>query len=274
MTLTLTLKEAPPLRVDLDSLVPARLATLATQAIERLPLRLGSDTVAVADLFRVRVATDDAPLLRLEGDLSRFDRIGQALATGRIDVRGPAGDYLGLGLAGGSIAVDGPVGDYAAAEAASGRITIAGRAGDFTAAALPGNLNGMRGATVIIDGDAGERSGDRMRRGTLIIGGQVGPLAGSRMVAGTLAVAGPTGPGLATGMRRGSLVLLRPFADPAGPGPMFSAVDSDFPVFWTLLSRLLMREHRAFAALAGTIPRRLVGDASVDGRGEILVAPS
>jgi formylmethanofuran dehydrogenase subunit C len=89
------------------------------------------------------------------------------------------------------------------------------------------------------------------------------------MVAGTIGIAGEVGEHLAYGMRRGSLVL---------PGALpllanrFKENHGDVDVFWRLMSRSLAREGGAFAALAHIKPRRLVGDISVDGQGEVLVA--
>jgi len=55
-------------------------------------------------------------------------------------------------------------------------------------AALPGNKMGMKGGTILIKGNVGERAGDHMRRGNILIEGNAGDYCGSRMTAGTIAV--------------------------------------------------------------------------------------
>ncbi len=126
----------------------------------------------------------------------------------------------------------------------------------------------MRGGTLIVRGNAGERFGDRMRRGTALVFGNVGAFAASRMVAGTIGIAGEVGEHLAYGMRRGSLVLA---GAPPSLANRFVENRGDTGVFWSLLARSLAREGGAFAALAEIKPRRWVGDVSVEGKGEVLV---
>jgi hypothetical protein len=46
----------------------------------------------------------------------------------------------------------------------------------------------MKGGTVLVKGNVGQRAGDHMRRGIMLIEGNAGDYCGSRMVAGTIAV--------------------------------------------------------------------------------------
>ncbi len=270
--ITLRLRHVPALRIDARALLPATLAALTAGEIERLLLWHGTERLALAEVFDVRLDGDDAgdtPCLVFAGDLRRFDRVAERMDGGQLIVEGSVGDLLGAQMTAGSIAVLGDSGSFAACELAGGRIEIGGDTGDFAAAALPGSMDGMRGGTLIVRGDAGERFGDRMRRGTALVFGRAGAFAASRMVAGTIGIAGEVGEHLAYGMRRGSLVL--PGGQPS-LGNRFAENYGDVGVFWRLISRSLAREGGVFAALAQRAPQRWVGDVSVEGKGEVLVA--
>ena len=213
-------------------------------------------------------SAEPPPELRLEGDLSRFDAIGQGLDGGVLHIDGAVGDRLGLSMRSGEIHVQGPAGQLAGCEMAGGLIEVAGDVGDFAAGALPGSMDGMRGGTLIVRGNAGARCGDRMRRGTLVLHGDAGDFLASRMVAGTIAVAGRVGAHCGYGMRRGTLVFAGP--PPAVP-PTCVSTHQDIVVFWTLLRRSLAYHGGRFAALPARAPYRLVGDLAVDGKGEWLL---
>lgn len=270
--ITLRVKAAPALRIDARTLLPATLAPLSESEVERLPLWHGTERIALADLFDVHMhATPEAePSIAFEGDLRRFDRIGCAMDGGSIVVDGSVGDLAGAQMSAGTLTVSGNCGDFAACEMAGGRIEIGGNSGDFAAAALPGSMDGMRGGMLIVRGHAGERLGDRMRRGTALVFGDTGAFAASRMVAGTIGIAGKVGEHLAYGMRRGSLIL--PGMRHVPETNRFVEIHAEVSVFWRLVARSLAREGGAFGELVQRTPRRLAGDISVDGRGELLIA--
>ena len=270
--ITLRVKAAPALRIDARMLLPATLAPLSDSEVARLPLWHGTERIALADLFDVHTHTtpDAAPCITFEGDLRRFDRVGCAMDGGAIVVYGDVGDLAGAQMSAGTLAVSGSSGAFAACEMAGGRLEIGGNTGDFAAAALPGSMDGMRGGTLVVRGHAGERFGDRMRRGTALVFGDTGAFAASRMVAGTIGIAGKVGEHLAYGMRRGSLIL--PTLRHLPETNRFVEIHAEVGVFWRLVTRSLAKEGGAFADLARQTPRRLAGDVSVDGRGELLIA--
>jgi formylmethanofuran dehydrogenase subunit C len=262
----LTLKAAPALRVDLRSVSSAAFAEFDAAAVGRQIVHHGNESVALGDLFSIAPHADAE--LHLEGDLSKFDRIGWQLAAGRIRIEGPAGDYLGAGMSGGEVVASGSAGLLAACEMSGGRLEIGGDTGDFAAAALPGSMDGMRGGTLLVRGNAGARFGDRMRRGTALVFGDAGEFCASRMVAGTIAVAGRLGAHPGYGMRRGTLRALGPA--PAVP-PTFATTNVNIGVFWQLLARDLARHGGAFATLGSRCAWRHVGDLAAGGKGELLV---
>lgn len=265
---SLRLRAQPDFRVDFGGVLPARLAAMTADEVARVEVGHGNAMLALGELFDIAELAAEAPELRLEGDLSRFDAIGHGLDGGVLRVDGAVGDCLGLSMRGGEIRVQGEGGQLAGCEMAGGLIEVAGDVGDFAAGALPGSMDGMRGGTLIVRGNAGARCGDRMRRGTVVLHGDAGDFLASRMVAGTIAVAGRVGAHCGYGMRRGTLV----FAGPQPPAPpTFVATRQDIVVFWTLLRRSLAYHGGPFAALPARAPRRLVGDLAVDGKGEWLL---
>lgn len=296
----LRLKAQPDFRVDFGGVLPARLAGMTADEVARVEVRHGNAMLALGELFDI--ATLDGEVgagaadainqsvveassgmhpaattqghaeppseLRLEGDLSRFDAIGQGLDGGVVRIDGAVGDRLGLAMRAGEIHVHGAAGQLAGCEMAGGLIEIAGDVGDFAAGVLPGSMDGMRGGTLIVRGNAGARCGDRMRRGTVVLHGDAGDFLASRLVAGTIAVAGRVGAHCGYGMRRGTLVFAGP--SPAVPSS-FVSTHQDIVVFWTLLRRSLAYHGGRFAALPARAPYRLVGDLAVDGKGEWLL---
>ena len=90
-----------------------------------------------------------------------------------------------------------------------GTLDIEGNAGERLGGPLSGETVGMSGGVLHVRGDAGERAGDRLRRGFVLIEGRAGPYAGSRMIAGTLAIGDEAGdlPGYLMG--RGTILLGR-----------------------------------------------------------------
>jgi formylmethanofuran dehydrogenase subunit C len=261
MSKRLRLRAAPALRVDLRGVTPSA-------ALEQLMVTHGNQTLALAELFDITQGDGPADALVLEGDLSRFDRIGWQMASGSIVVDGHAGDYLGGAMTGGTITVRGHAGDLAACEMTGGTLTVEGSVGDFAASTLPGSMDGMRGGTFIVKGDAGARFADRMRRGSALVFGNVGDFLASRMVAGTVAIGGAAGAHVGYGMRRGSVVLAGSAPEVS---PTFVPALVDAAVFWQLLSRDLARHGGPFATLPSRHITRQLGDVGAGGKGELIL---
>lgn len=263
---TLTLRQAPALRLDLRTLAPTAFAALPESDAAHVPVVHGNATTPLGEWFTLAPRSDGRVVL--QGDLSRADRIGWRMDGGELHVEGPAGHHTGTGLRAGLLQVHGSVGHLAGAEMAGGTLRIDGDAGDFGASALPGSLDGMRGGLLEVRGSVGQRFADRMRRGTVLIHGNAGDFLASRMVAGTLAIAGAAGAHAAWGMRRGTVIFGGP-APVIGPTFVPSAVDT--PVFWQLLARDLQRHGGPFAGLAGRTVQRQRGDLACGGQGELLL---
>ncbi len=262
--LTLELIEMPDQRLDLSPLMPARLAGLKPKEIEALPIGTTRVPLVVGDLFKLK--GKDAGALRLIGTDARCDRIGRALAEGKILVDGDAGAYLGAGMKGGQVTLTGGAGQAAGASMAGGRIEIAGDVGERAGGVLVGEAFGMRGGLMTVGGNAGSMLGERMRRGLILVNGKAGDYAGARLIAGTLLIMGKVGPFAGYGLRRGSLILAH---KPKDVMPTFG----DCGVLDFNYLRLLGRQLRALglAVKLGHRARRLMGDMAVLGKGEMLI---
>ena len=271
----LRLRQAPALRVDFRAITPAALAGLSAAEVGHLPLSHGNERLVLGELFDVAPGAEDG-LLHLQGDLGRFDRIGWQMDGGRIRVEGDAGHYAGGCMRGGALHIEGNAGLLSACEMAGGALTVLGNVGDFAASTLPGSMDGMRGGSFVVHGNAGERFGDRMRRGVALVHGNAGAFLGARMVAGTIAVAGQVGAHAGYGMRRGSIVFAaRGAALPVGIAEALTFVPNrtPTPVFWALLARDLARHGGPFADLPTRRIERHLGDLSADGKGELIHCP-
>lgn len=260
-----------PLSIDVDDLLPNRVADLSLASIGRLPVMADGRPCPLGELFTIEGDPADG---RIEcvGDFSRVHRLGAAMQWGRILVRGNVGRHAGEGMSGGEFMVMGDAGDWLAAGMTGGQVLVEGNAGDNAAAALPGDDLGVRGGLVAINGDAGCLAGARMRRGLLGVGGSCGEGAAFEMRAGTVLVAGRVGRRSGMGMRRGSLIALS--AVPEVP-PTFSRGSAWSPNILPLLAgRLARAGFRATASRPadafGGVWQQWHGDLLTGGRGEIF----
>ncbi len=266
MTLTLTLRSAPPARVWAPVLVPGRLQGLRAAEVAALTIRCGREPLPVGEVFEVSGTADEQVVLR--GDLQRVDGIGVSMAGGRMVVEGACGNHLGARMSGGDIDVYGSAGDWAGAELAGGVLRISGDAGARVGAAYPGARVGMTGGEIIVSGDAGQEAGAGMRRGLVAVGGRTGNGAGLRMLAGTVMALRGIGAEAGIGNKRGSLVS----GEALAPLPSYAFATRFRPP----ALRLQLRRARQLglevddALLHGTWAR-WSGDRTELSRGEILI---
>jgi formylmethanofuran dehydrogenase subunit C len=239
---------------------------LTNDQVRALPVLLGKRQRRVDDFFTVEGAASDD--LEIRGDARKVKWIGRGMTRGRITIVGNAGMHLGAYMKGGAIEVSGNATDWLGAQMSGGLIRIHGNAGGQVGAAYRGSLSGMTDGTIVIDGTAGLEVGMRMKRGIIAVGGLVRDFAGLQMKGGTIVLR--SGAELRTGawMVRGTIVSLTPVR----LMPTFAYASTYNPMFLRLYARHL-------AALGFAIPfedhdgayQRYTGDASVPGKGEILV---
>ncbi len=265
--LTFSLKQRTAQRVDMSPLVHKNLADKTPAEIAAIKLQMGKSQVQVDALFDV--SGTDSQHIVISNSQDNLDYIGKDSADGSIRIDGNAGAYTGLGLISGEIEVTGDTGIFAGCEMKNGLLTINGNAGDFLGAALPGNKQGMKGGTILVKGNVGERAGDHMRRGNILIEGDAGDYCGARMIAGTIAVMGRTGRYLGYAMRRGTLLLWNQ--------PALSATFNDCGThtlaFLPMLFSSFKKLNSKFAQddIGFNRVQRYGGDMSEMGRGEVLV---
>jgi formylmethanofuran dehydrogenase subunit C len=262
--LTFELQGRPDQRLDLAPLVPSRLKDLKTKDIEALSIGTTRETLTVGDAFKVK--GKDASALRFVGTDERCDKIGAGLKDGEIVVDGDVGAYLGAGMKGGRIEVNGNAGVLAAASMAGGSISISGNVGERAAGILVGETMGMKRGVLTIGGNAGPMLGERMRRGLVIVYGDAGDYAGGRMIAGTILLKRGVGRNAGYGLRRGSLIFLE---QPKEVLPTFGDCGVLEFDYLRLLERWLREAGKNIKL--GDRARRLMGDMSVLGKGEMLI---
>jgi formylmethanofuran dehydrogenase subunit C len=151
-------------------------------------------------------------------------------------------------MKGGSIEVTGNATDWVGGEMSGGLIHIRGNAGGQLGAAYRGGMSGMSGGTILVEGAAGIEIGMRMKRGLIAVRGPVRDFAGLQMKGGTIISLKP-------------LKLMPTFATACDYNPSFLGVYA---------KHLAAHGFRLPATGEGGY-RRHVGDASVPGKGEVLV---
>jgi len=269
---TLSLKAAPPVPAEAESLTPDNVAGKTAGEIATLPLLIGKEWQNVGDWFDVAVedAESAAPDLLVRGDLTRFKRLGEGMSRGHMLVEGSVGFHAGARMTGGSLTITGDAGDFLGAHMAGGRIVVQGDAGHYVAAGYRGEKVGMTNGTLIVAGSAGQMLGARMRRGLVCVLGDTGDVTGYNMKAGTIVVGGNPAGRVGARMVRGTVAVLG--EEPPEMLPTFCYACTYTPVFW----RIVHRELTAMGHDPGRSPeaafRRFCGDANEGGRGEVLVA--
>ena len=264
--IVLTLKEQPSVPLEAEALCPDAIAGLAHDAVRGLPVFLGKRQCRVDDFFDVEGEGSDE--LEIRGDARNVKWIGRGMTRGRIVIQGNAGMHLGAYMKGGTIEVTGNASDWVGAEMSDGLIRIRGNAGGQVGAAYRGSASGMQDGTILIDGSAGIEVGMRMKRGTIAVRGPVRDFAGLQMKGGTIFLM--SGAEIRTGawMVRGTIVsfteirLLPTFSYACAYNPVFLNL---YVKHLTALGFALPNDGRA------GIYHRHIGDASVPGKGEILV---
>lgn len=262
--LTFELKAKPDQRLDLSPLVPLRLKDLKAKEIEALSIGTTRAKLTVGDVFKVKGS--NAAQLRFSGTDARCDKIGAGLTDGEIVVDGDVGAYLGAGMKGGKIEVKGNAGVLAGASMAGGSIAVSGDVGERAAGILVGETMGMKRGVFTIGGNAGPMLGERMRRGLVIVHGDAGDYAGARMIAGTILFKRGVGGNAGYGLRRGSLIFVE---EPKHVLPTFGDCGVMEFDYLRLLERWLHETGRNIKL--GDRARRLMGDMSVLGKGEMLI---
>jgi formylmethanofuran dehydrogenase subunit C len=200
------IKKVPAVGLEVDVIDPANFSKKELGEIERLEVWAGRRTMPMGEAFEVSVQGPEEKV-EIHGDASRVKRIGQGMASGRIDLFGDAGMHLGNRMSGGEIHVSGSVSSWCGCEMQGGSISISGNAAHYLGGAYRGSSVGMQGGTITVRGTAGGEAGCRMADGIIIIGGGCGDFAGVHQKGGVIVVHGPCGARPGAGMSGGLLIL-------------------------------------------------------------------
>jgi formylmethanofuran dehydrogenase subunit C len=266
--LRFTLKSRPGFPLDMSALIPDKLLGKSAAQIAAIKLSSGKEKISVAKLFSI--TGSDATNIRIQRSCQQLTHIGHNMSTGKIEVRGDAGDFLGQNMRGGHIIVNGNSGDWSAAGLNGGLIEINGNTGDYLGANFSGQVHGMNEGTVIVSGNAGNRAGERMRRGMIVIKGQVGEYCANWMLAGSIIIMGKSGNYLGHGMKRGTIILTK---KPRHIIATFRHCGLLKIEFLRLLFKQMALSNLQFNFFRNFGPEaiRYAGDVSCDGKGEILI---
>lgn len=262
--LTLRLKIQLQHRLQMAKLSPDQLQGMSLKQIAELRLPYGMSELALGDAFEITGSPSDH--LQLKDCCALMDGIGQDMRSGKIEIHGDVGHYLGLNMRG-EIELFGNASNFVACQMQDGLLRVHGNVGDFAGGALIGNRRGMRGGTLIVNGNAGARLGDQMRRGTILVDGNVGDYFASNMIAGTIAIAGQYGLHGAYAMRHGTVILLQP---PQTMSATWVDVGQHQLPFLKLLFKAWQGLPSRFAEMTSIRAQRWMGDLASDGKGEIL----
>ncbi len=193
MTVILSLRKAPDIPLEADTVTPTHFAGKGVKEIGEIPVQCGNEVLKLKDFFDVSgksAPNPDETDILVKGDLRKVKMIGKGMNGGQITVEGDVGMYLGAEMVAGRIHVKGSVGPWAAAEMEGGNIQIEGDAGDYFCSGYRGTPEGMRGGRVYVAGNVGREMASHMRKGLIAVKGNVGPQSAIRMMGGTIIVIG------------------------------------------------------------------------------------
>jgi formylmethanofuran dehydrogenase subunit C len=263
---TLTLRVPLDTAVEADAIAPDRFAELSERDIAMLPLWHGTRSIPLGELFDVRGGR--SAQLRVAGDLTLTDGLGNRMSGGSLTIEGDVGGRVAAEMSGGAVDILGSVGDDAGSAMSGGTLRVRGDAGDRLGGPLPGASKGMMGGEIVVAGCAGTEAAARVRRGLVAVAGDVGDRSARAMIAGTLVVLGRTGRNAGRGSKRGSIVAVGDITVPV----TYRYSCTYRPPHVRFLMTYLRNRHGLGIddrVVSGNY-RRHCGDAGDPGRGEIL----
>jgi formylmethanofuran dehydrogenase subunit C len=262
----LTLRANSPIPLELDGIIPERLAGLSALEVANLRVQHGNRSEPLGTFFDVTPNPDRLGDLHFAGDTRNVKSIGAGMARGSIYVEGAVGMHAGARMSGGDIVIDSGAGDWLGAEMSGGSIEVRGAAGDLVGAAYRGARRGMTGGSIVARGSAGAEVGLLMRRGLIVVAGPCGEFAGASMIAGTLVLLGEVGERCGAGMKRGTILTA---CEPRLPLSFRYACDYR-PAFVPMLVRELRALEVDTPNGFGARVRCFRGDQLAGGKGEVL----
>lgn len=265
-----------PCMVSLKNLTPC---IFADAPLDTCVITKGRHAVPLLEMFSLRGKIDqEMPHVEIDTKGQAMCDIGYGWRKGSLDIHGFAGDYCGALMSGGEIIAHEGIGHCGGASMTGGTLEVRGNAGDYLACPVAmssdkdniPSMTGMNGGVIHIKGSCGAQCGMRQRRGLVVIEGDAGDFTAARMLAGTIIVCGKVGTESGRLMKRGSLIISQKAAQNAICAPFADCGAHNLTIMGALAKSLKdMNIPTPFSQ--ETTCQRLVGDLSINGRGEILV---
>jgi formylmethanofuran dehydrogenase subunit C len=173
-TVTITMKNAPALYLEADTISPDAFAGKSATQIADLPVFEGNIPSTLGKYFDVKGnagATAADTKIVVKGDAKKVKYIGFKMSAGEVVIEGPADQYVGAWMKGGKLTAKGDVGAFAATAMKGGEMVVEGNAGNYLGAAYRGDWRGMSGGKILVMGNAGSDTGMYMLGGEIVING-------------------------------------------------------------------------------------------------------
>jgi len=216
MKITLSLKSPvikPLIPIEAELISPDVFANKELDEIKQLSIWRGNKEIPLCEVIDIKFEgqKEENPEnieIILNGDFSRFKRIGQFMSAGSIVANGPVGMHLGFKMSGGKIVIKGNTDDFAGANMEGGEIHIQGNAGHYLGGSIRGEWRGMSKGKIKVEGNVGNECGVWMRNGLIEILGNTNIFLGMHLHRGTIIVHGDVAERVGAEMTGGTIVIL------------------------------------------------------------------
>jgi len=185
-TVTITMKNAPALYLEADTISPDAFAGKSAAQIAELSVFEGNNPSTLGKYFEISGsagATAADTKIVVKGDVKKVKYLGFKMTAGEMVIEGSTDQYVGAWMKGGKILAKGDVAAFAATAMKGGELTIEGNAGSDTGM-------DMLGGEIIINGDSEVHVMTHAEGGTVIIKGNAKSKLGGQMVDGNIYVFG------------------------------------------------------------------------------------
>jgi len=216
MKITLSLKSPvikPLIPIEAELISPDVFVNKELDEIKQLSIWRGNKEIPLCEVIDIKFEgqKEENPEnieIILNGDFSRFKRIGQFMSAGSIAANGPVGMHLGFKMSGGKIVIKGNTDDFAGANMEGGEIHIQGNAGHYLGGSIRGEWRGMSKGKIKVEGNVGNECGVWMRNGLIEILGNTNIFLGMHLHRGTIIVHGDVAERVGAEMTGGTIVIL------------------------------------------------------------------
>jgi len=209
-TVTITIKNAPALYLEADTISPDAFAGKTAAQIAELPVFEGNNPSTLGKYFDVSGnagATAAETKIVVKGDTKKVKYIGFKMSAGELVIEGSADQYVGAWMKGGKLTANGDVGAFAATAMKGGELVIGGSAGNYLGAAYRGDWRGMSGGKILVKGNAGSDIGMYMLGGEIVVNGDIDVHALTHAEGGKLIVKGNAKSKLGGQMVEGTIIV-------------------------------------------------------------------